>query len=143
MRSKVNHLIPLIVLSRGVTELWKTIRKFIFIHLIEFSTLPIESTSAFKLGYYEIIIRPEKKLLERNYNFTNNKEEDEMLNECLNISFKNLLIQEPKHTEKIKVMITEVIEKKKCLDVITEMDKLLNEEYSERLFRNHEKIVML
>ena len=34
-------------------------------------------------------------------------------------------------------MITEVVEKKKRLDV-TEMDKLLNEEYSERLFRNHE-----
>ena len=60
-----------------------------------------------------------------------------MLNECLNISFKNWIIQEPKHTEKIKVMITEVIEKKKRLDV-TEMDKLLNEEYAERLFRNHE-----
>ena len=137
MRSKINHLIPLIVLSGGITELWKTIRKFIFVHLIEFSTLPRESASAFKLGYYDIIIRPVKKLLERNYNFTNNKEEDEMLNECLNISFKNWIIQEPKHTEKIKVMITEVIEKKKWLDV-TEMDKLLNEEYSERLLRNHD-----
>ena len=106
MRSKVNHLIPLIVLSGGVTELWKTIRKFIFVHLIEFSTLPRESASAFKLGYYDIIIRPVKKLLERNYNFTNNKEEEEMLNECLNISFKNWIIQEPKYTEKIKVMST-------------------------------------
>ena len=137
MRSKINHLIPMIVLSGGVNELWKTIRRFIFVHLLEFSTLPRESASAFKLGFYEIIIRPVKKLIERNYSFTNNKEENEMLNECLIIAFKNWLVQEPKHTDKIRNVILNNIEKKTNTSV-EEFDKLLSEEYSERLFRNHE-----
>ena len=60
MKSKINYLIPMIVLSGGMNELWKTIRKFIFVHLLEFNTLPRESISAFKFGFYEIIIRPVK-----------------------------------------------------------------------------------
>jgi len=67
MRSRINHLIPMIVLTDGVSQLWKTVRKFIFEHLLEYNTLPRESASAFKLGYYEIIIRPVKKLIERNF----------------------------------------------------------------------------
>ena len=97
MRSRINH-----VLTDGVSQLWKTVRKFIFEHLLEFKTLPRESASTFKLGYYEIIIRPVKKLIERNMGFTNNKDEDDMLKECLKIALRNWLIQEPKHTEKLK-----------------------------------------
>ena len=47
MRSKINHLIPLIILTGGTEDLWKTIRKFIFHKIIECSTLPRESASAF------------------------------------------------------------------------------------------------
>ena len=47
MRSKINHLIPLIILTGGTEDLWKTIRKFSFHKIIECSTLPRESASAF------------------------------------------------------------------------------------------------
>ena len=83
MRSKKNHLISLIILTGGTEELWKDIRKFIFHYIIECNTLPRESASVFGLGFYEIMIRPLKKLIERNYQFTNNEEENEMLNDCL------------------------------------------------------------
>ena len=136
MRSRINHLIPMIVLTDGVSQLWKTVRKFIFEHLLEYNTLPRESASAFKLGYYEIIIRPVKKLIERNREFTNNKDEDDMLKECLKMALRNWLIHEPKHTEKLKNIIVDNIEGKADTS-IDEMDKLINEEYSERLFRNH------
>ena len=60
-----------------------------------------------------------------------------MLNECIIIALKNWLVQEPKHTENIKNIIINNIERKTNTSV-NEFDKLLREEYSERLFRNHE-----
>jgi len=39
----------MIVLTDGVSQLWKTVRKFIFEHLLEFKILPRESASAFKI----------------------------------------------------------------------------------------------
>lgn len=83
MKSKINHLIPLIIITGVTEELWKNIRKFIFHNVIEYNTLPRESASAFRLGFYKIMIKPFKKLIERNYQLTNNKEEIEMLNDCL------------------------------------------------------------
>ena len=115
MRSKINHLIPLIILTGGTEELWKDIRKFIFHYIIECNTLPRESASAFGLGFYEIMIRPLKKLIERNYQFTNNKEENEMLNDCLIQALKQWIKMEPKHSQKIKEIIVDNIEKKKFL----------------------------
>ena len=47
MKSKINHLIPLIAITGGIEDLWKTIRKIVFNTLLEHSTLPRESASAF------------------------------------------------------------------------------------------------
>ena len=66
VKSKINHIIPMITLTGGINALWKTIRKFIFNYLLEFNTMPRESASAFKLGFYEIIIKPIKKLRKMN-----------------------------------------------------------------------------
>ena len=71
MKSKVNHLIPLIAITGGVKELWKTIREIIFRDLLEYTTLPRESASSFNLGYYEIIIKPIIKLLRKLENYNN------------------------------------------------------------------------
>ena len=124
------------ILTGGTEELWKDIRKFIFRNIIECSTLPRESASAFGLGFYEIMIRPIKKLIERNYQFTNNKEENKMLNDCLIQALKQWIKLEPKHTQKVKEVIVENIEKKKISSLL-EMDELLKDEYCERIYRNH------
>ena len=73
----------MITLAGNIEEVCKKLRKFIFNNLIEFNTLPRESASAFGLGYYEIIIKPIKKLIERNQIFSGNEEETNMLNESL------------------------------------------------------------
>ena len=88
LKSKINHLIPLIAITGGIDELWKTIRKIIFNTLLEHSTLPRESASAFGLGYYDIIVRPVLRLKERNFEYTNNVEEDEMMEQALNKIYK-------------------------------------------------------
>ena len=83
MKSKINHLIPLISIKGGLKELWKSLRHIIFKYLIKFSTLPRESASSFGLGLYEIIVRPILKFITRNANYTKNKEDEEMLKVAL------------------------------------------------------------
>ena len=126
----------MITLTGGINDLWKTIRKFIFNHLLEYNTMPRESASAFNLGFYEIIIKPIKKLIKRNLDFTGNEDLNNMLNDCLINVLKQWLIVEPKHTDKVKKMIIDNIEKKKVSD-IEEMNDIMEEEYTERLFRGH------
>ena len=66
MKSKINHLIPLIAITGGIKQLWKTIREIIFKYILEYSTMPRERSSVFNLGYYEVILRPVIKFKEKN-----------------------------------------------------------------------------
>ena len=119
-------------MTGSIEEVWKKIRKFIFNNLIEFNTLPRESASAFGLGYYEIIIKPIKKLIERNKSFSGNEEETNMLNESLISALKQWLIAEPNQKE----IIVDNIEKNKTSN-LKEFEAILINEYTERLYRNH------
>ena len=87
MKSKINHLIPLIAITGGIKDLWKSIRKIIFTNLLEYSTMPRESASSFRLGFYDIIIRPVLKLIKRNKEYVNNPEEDEILKNVIYLNF--------------------------------------------------------
>ena len=136
MKSKINHLIPLIAITGGIEDLWKAIRKIVFNTLLEHSTLPRESASAFGLGYYEIMVRPILKLRERNMIYTNNIEEDEMIGKALINILKYWLVSEPKHTDYVKEIITANIEGKRN-DNYNCFDKIIIKEYDDRLFRGH------
>ena len=136
MKSKINHLIPLIAITGGIEDLWKTIRKIVFNTLLEHSTLPRESASAFGLGYYEIMVRPILKLRERNMIYTNNIEEDEMIGKALINILKYWLVSEPKHTDFVKEIITANIEGKRN-DNYNCFDKIIIKECGDRLFRGH------
>ena len=87
MKSKINHLIPLIEITGGIKDQWKSIRKIIFTNLWEYSTTPRESASSFRLGFYDIIIRPILKLIKRNKEYVNNPEEDEILKNVIYLNF--------------------------------------------------------
>ena len=82
------------------------------------------------------MVRPVKKLIERNYQFTNNTEQNDMLNDCLTQVLKHWLKAEPKHTQTVKENIVDNIEKRK-ISSLSEMDKLMENEYCERIYRNH------
>jgi len=66
MRSKINHLIPVITLGESLAESWKNIRSVIFNFVFQRATFPKESASLFKMGFYDIMIRPLVKVIERN-----------------------------------------------------------------------------
>ena len=125
----------MLCLNGDIEEVWKKIRKFIFNNLIEYNTLPRESASAFGLGFYDIIIRPIKKLIERNNYFTSNIDENEMLNDCLIKTLKFWLKAEPNHTKIVSELIVDNIEKK-TTSTLKELDLALANEFAERLYKN-------
>ena len=77
--SKINHLLPLIALSNNLDSSWKCIRKIIFRNILNRQTLPLETALALGLGYYNIMIRPLIKLVERYRKLRNNKDEESSL----------------------------------------------------------------
>ena len=67
IRTHLNCNIPLIIFSVKFEETWKMIRNVIFNQILDHATLSRECASAFKAGFYDLIIRPMLKLCERNH----------------------------------------------------------------------------
>jgi hypothetical protein len=63
LRSKINHLLPLIAISNQLETTWKTTRKVIFDHVLQKATLPKEAAAVMKLSFYDIILRPMLKII--------------------------------------------------------------------------------
>ena len=99
----------------GVEHLWKTMRKNIFTRVLGYDTTPRESAMAFKLGYYNIIIRPLRKLLERSSIVYNNDQEYLMLNEAYISAMKEWLKAEPNLETFTRINIEKVIKGEKKL----------------------------
>ena len=136
MKSKINHLIPLIAITGGISDLWKNMRQIIFRDLLEYSTLPRECASSFGLGYYDVIIRPVLKIIERNFNYTNNNDENEMLKTALVELLKKWLIVEPNQTDKVKNIIARNIEGNLKYNY-KDFDTLISTECFTRLYKDH------
>lgn len=126
MRSKINHLIPLIAITGDVNQMWKMIRKTIFYDIMGEATIPKESFAAFGMSFYDIIVRPTLKMIQRSERVTADDEESEMLKEASKKIFKVWLSGEQNHTLSIRKEITEIIEDRKWLTV-EEWDKLLRQ----------------
>ena len=65
IKSKFQHLLPLISLQGNLDKTWSNIRKSIFKEVIDFSTMPRESGSLIGISFYSIIIKPLLKLQKR------------------------------------------------------------------------------
>ena len=75
MITKVNHLLPLISLNGHLSDSWKCIRRIIFRNILKTQTSPLETAVTLGLGYYNLIIRPLLKLIEKYHTFTNNDQQ--------------------------------------------------------------------
>jgi len=56
--SKINHLLPIIVLTGNLETSWKCIRKIIFNNILNRNALPLETAMTMGIGYYNIILDP-------------------------------------------------------------------------------------
>ena len=55
MKSKINHLLPLISLNGNLEKIWKEIRRTIFYNILFQDTLPKESGTLMGISYYIIV----------------------------------------------------------------------------------------
>ena len=56
MKSKINHLLPIIALTKGIFESWKNIRKVIFTPIMNRLTLPLKAASLMGLSFLETFV---------------------------------------------------------------------------------------
>ena len=63
IKAKFTHLIHLLSVSDKLEKSWKTIRSVIFRDIIQYITIPKESSALYGLSYYNIIIRPLIKII--------------------------------------------------------------------------------
>ena len=139
IKSKYQHLVPLIAATDNLQESWKNIRKNIFTDTLLGNTLPREAAVLMGISYYNIIVKPFLKLLKNitlrtNNNFQFNPQIEFMKKACKNI-FKTWLVVEPNLTTKIKEMIDDFISKS-ILHTQDEFDSAINIEAAVRLFKN-------
>ena len=134
--SKINHLLPLIALSNNLDISWRCIRKIIFRDILNRQTLPLETAISLGLGYYNIIIRPLIKLVERYKKLRNNKEEEISLMDATKKSIAYWMQIEKKQakpvTEALQKILTEI-----------ELDKLLYSNQNLRLMRLNNQTLLI
>ena len=91
MKSKINHLLPIIALTKGIFESWKNIRKVIFTPILNRLTLPLEAASLMGLSFFETFVKPLLKIKDK---YIENKKDEltQYINNALNktlIEWKN------------------------------------------------------
>ncbi|MGL4521223.1 MAG: reverse transcriptase domain-containing protein [Bacilli bacterium] len=139
--SKINHLLPIIALTEGIESTWKLIRKIIFRYILEGSTLPRESASIFKISYFNIIVKPLLKTIERNARINGIDDQTKFTQECAIKAIKHWLVAEPKHTNRINTIIINMIQKAETNWLSsTELEAEIQNEALERIYRGEEII---
>ncbi|MBR2141257.1 MAG: hypothetical protein IJ853_02775 [Rickettsiales bacterium] len=109
IRSKYNHLLPIIAINGNLETTWSEIRKVIFNDILKRSTQPKESAALIGCSYYSIIIKPLLKIIEQT-------EEDQNLHQFLIESTKKAFLHwtsvEQNHDRQITDNIKKFIERK-------------------------------
>ena len=88
MKSRINHLLPIIALTKGIYESWKNIRKIIFTPILNMLTLPLEAASLMGLSFYEIFVKPLLKIRDK---YSENNQTD--LVEYIQNAFNKTLVE--------------------------------------------------
>ena len=64
LQSRLNHLIPLYVMTGKTKTIWTNIRKMLFRSILNKCTLPRESAGNFKCAFFDLILKPVIKITE-------------------------------------------------------------------------------
>ena len=122
MISKINHLLPLICLNGYLVESWKTIRKIIFRNILEKQTTPLETMISLGLGYFNLIIKPMLKLINKEYKLSKNDVHYKFLKSAAQNALIHWKKLEEKLPEEIDTAITEMINGEKWFEA-SELEK--------------------
>ena len=135
IRSKVAHLLPQISLAGTLPQTWKCLRNIIFRYILSAATLPRESAALFGLSYYDIIIKPLLRLIERDALVTADEEQTSFLIEACKPALLYWTTAEPNLKLEIKLKIADTIENK-LWHSATQWDDIIRTQAVLRLFRN-------
>ena len=75
LKSKINHLLPLLIINNKTEEIYKELKRVIFRLLLKYDTTPIEARELVKFSFFSIIIKPLMKILERDININSGNED--------------------------------------------------------------------
>lgn len=134
-RSRIGHLIPLLALTKNVLKSWKEIRSVIFRSVLKRSTMPRETASVLKIGFFDILIQPVLTAYEK-YGSKDIIIKGK-LKEALLQLMKDWVIAEPNWPVTISKMITDTIEEKNWFTK-AEWRAAIDKDAHQRLFRNSE-----
>ena len=135
-RSKIGHLIPMIALSKNLEATWKTLRSSIYRTILAESKFPRESAALLKISYFDIIIKPLLRIIERADVIIGDQENIDFLKEASIECFKYWLICEPNWSMTIKKRIADTIDGLVYYNS-EEWEKIIRLEAVERLFKGH------
>ena len=139
MFSKISHLLPLISLKGHLSDCWKCIRRIIFRNILKAQTSPLETAVTLGIGYYNLIIRPLIKLIEKYKAFNNNTETYKFLQSATIKAFAYWKNLEQKLPEEVEIKLNRIINNNEWI-LIEEIDALIYRNISTRLFRNCKNI---
>ena len=134
MRSKLNHLIPLICLSNKSEEFWTILRKIIFKQILKRMTLPREAASLFKCGFFDIIIRPLMKQINKCSLQHEEKDYTDHLNTALTRALLTMKAIEVNHSEAVMEAIANTVKGK--LLQLHEWESLIRDSITTRLWED-------
>ena len=139
IRSKFQHLLPLIAYSGQLEKTWNNIRKNIFYDTLKLNTLPKEAGTLLNISFYNIVIKPILKITEKiinsNQNILNTLHKD-FIKKAIKETFKVWIKVEKNNTTEILKLIDEVISKDKIIE-LERFEKIIYIEAAKRLFRNN------
>ena len=135
MQSKINHLIPLITISGKAKELWATVRKLIFKHILNRSTLPRESANNFGCSFYDIIMKPIVKLTDTAFEEGAEPQLIQFLKSICAMLAKTMIEVEPNHNELLAKATHEVLNNDQYYDSAT-WNNLIKASVSIRLWED-------
>ena len=135
LRTKFNHLLPMMCLTKDVQLLWKTIRSIIFKNVLNSQTTPRETAALFGLSYYNVIIKPLVKLIERNHRVMNDSQQTQFLKEKSTEAFRFWCSAEPNLTLEMKQIINEVTSNERWYTYL-ELEEKVKKQATLRLFKD-------
>ena len=135
IRSQFNHLIPLTILTNEIPQVWNQIRHQIFYLILQKQTTPREAAALFSCSYYDIMVKPILKIVQKNQAITTETDTIPFLKELLIKILTEWGILEPNHTPKINQMIENTINKTQWYKVET-WSEAIREQAVLRLFKD-------
>ena len=134
MKSRINHIIPIIALTKGIYASWKNIRKVIFTPILNKLTLPLESAALMGLSFYETFVKPLLKIRDK-YTENNQMELAEYIHNALVKVLTEWKNAEPNLNNNILNNIEQTI--KGEIPKTKKWNKDVQEQAFTRLFRNN------